>query len=185
MPMSRRSKRRNSGGEWYSLHALPFLSIMLGLISVMALNSMAITVQKREAARKEELVRLANIPENLIPVQVVCDKDTVEWEDKNGKTKRFYVTEPTGPLKQTQHRGNVASTLEFFQFLKNLERLNRQSSFEGRQRTLILWVKPKGGETATQIQALLLQLGLPIRVGKLPLLGNEHVNIRGAEHVKP
>ncbi len=180
--MSRRKIRTKA--DWFQLHALPFLSIMLGLISVMALTSMALTVEQRETRKKKkEIVKLASIPSEFIPVHVICDGGNVIWHDLEGDEHSFSLRppepDPDSPPVPYDPEQNIAKLQEFVRLLGEITAANRRLSFRNKQYTLILWVKPSGARTALEIQGLVAGSELPLRIGKLPLLENETVR-RGA-----
>ena len=158
-------RRRRSGNKWFHHHALPFLSIMLGLIAVMALTAMGLASIKRMDESKRQYVKLANVPPELIPFHIVCEKDRVLWR-KDGKWKEF-------GFKPGDAKANNGAVIEFINQLATLAENNRRLSFQGKQNTVVLWVRPDGVLTSKVMEMQAARL--PLRVGKLPLLQNEEV----------
>lgn len=160
-------RRHRSSGIWFQHHALPFLSIMLGLIAVMALAGMGLASSKRMDRQKRQVVKLANVPPELLPFNIICEESRVLWR-KNGQWK-------TMSLKS---KGATASdyvgVIEFRNEIAMLAEKNRKLSFSGKQNTIILWIRPKGALTSKTTEYLLSDL--PLRVGKLPLLDNEDIS---------
>lgn len=162
-------RRRRSAGTWFQHHALPFLSIMLGLIAVMALASMGLASIKRIDETSRRFVKLANVPPQLVPFHIICEDQRILWR-KDGQWKEFDFH----PRDKT---AIDLSAIEFVNELATLAEKNRSLSFRGKQNTIILWIRPDGVLTSKVIE--LHASKLPLRVGKLPLLKNEDVSFEG------
>lgn len=166
-----RSRRlRNSG--WFSQHALPFLSIMLGLIAVMALANIGLTATKRQEVRKQQYVQVANIPPNLIPIHIICDHEGFRWY-RDGAWHTVRIGEA---LASSEAMGDGAT--DFLHFIADTAASNRTLSYARKQNTIILWIRPKGILSAAVLEGIIYQAELPIRIGKLPLLEDEEVKLK-------
>ncbi len=172
--MPRRRHKSNLGG-WFELPTLPFLSIMLGLMSVMALASIGIAIQKRREKKKETLVTLVEIPAGLVPVHIRCKPDRIQWQNELGQWQELYLGDPTRGRTGLGVRSSARAVRDFVEFIQNTADNSRKLSFSGRQHTVILWIEPDAVYTAYEVQRLFLQLGLPLRLGRLPVMREETI----------
>ncbi len=156
---------------------LAFLSIMLGLMSVMALTVMGIATQKRQEARRKQTVELVGVPSSFRPFHVRCSLDRVRWLDADGTWQSVQLFSLLAFLRLgTDSPFLPSDCLRFTNFLREKTLENRRLSFTGQQNTLILWVEPDGSDSAIIVQYLVSdRLGLPIRIGKLPIRPNEEI----------
>lgn len=173
--MSRR-KRQSKGLRFLELPLLPFLSTMLGLMSVMALTAMAVTVERRQAREKQTLVELVGVPSEFIPVNIRCKPESVQWLTDDGQwrelttlaflslCRKLVAPAPFTPEEQ-----------DFIDFLRAKAAANRGLSYSRRQHTLLLWVEPLGIGAYNLMQLMVAELDLPIRIGRLPVLERERI----------
>ena len=83
--MPRKGKAR--GGLSYGFPVLPFLAIMLGVMSVMALTTLATTMQRYQEQQPTDVnaVELVGIPANYRPWHLRCEAGRVRWLDADGR----------------------------------------------------------------------------------------------------
>ncbi|OVE81074.1 hypothetical protein BVY04_04130 [bacterium M21] len=151
---------------------------MLGLISVMALTSMAITVRRREQKDLEQFVKLNNIPSNLVPLHIRCSKSAIHWQNDQGKWQVFSLNTQAGQAPSGKFRADMEA---FLAFLETKAAANHALSYANKQHTLILWIEPDGILLALELQRMISEFGLPLRVGQLPLLDNESIQKSSVE----
>lgn len=163
-------RHRSSGPGWFELPVMPFLTIMLGLISVMALAGISLAVQQRDQGKAEVLVALTDIPPGFVPIHVRCNQRGVVWRDDAGTWQTVAFGHGNSPFQT-----GVGDLKRLVAFLEAKAEANRQLSFSGRQHTIILWIEPEGVVTAYEVQLLLESLGLPLRVGQLPILSQDRI----------
>ena len=173
--MSSRRKSRTGGQGLFAVPVLPFLSIMLGLMSAMALTTMAITFQKRTQEEPPKAVELVGIPHEFIPFHVRCRQSSISWLDERGKWHTVqliaFLTNPIANVTEAMQTGPYA----FINHLRRKSDENARLSYGGRQNSLILWVEPNASESAQVVQLVVAQLGFPLRVGQLPILEHEDI----------
>jgi hypothetical protein len=177
--MSRR--RQQLASELYQLPSLPFLSIMLGLMSFMALTILGITAIQRQDAKDQTAVELVGVPARFVPFHIRCRPGVFEWLADDG---RWRETPVTGVLAQAgdEYAGLQLSTagraLMRYLFAKIEE--NKHLSYSERQNTLILWIEPDAVDVSYVLQRILAIHRLPLRVGSLPIQPGEAIQHVGA-----
>ena len=174
--MSRRSRKAQTDLD-FELPALPFMSIMLGLMSVMALASMGLAVQKRQELQKQSTVALVEIPPGLVPVHMRCRQNSLMWLDDTGTWNEIYMASATDG--GVPFRARAAEVDKFFLFLRDALEKSRELSFKNQQHCVILWIEPDGIRTSYQVQGILSQLRIPLRIGQLPVLDEEAIRSEG------
>lgn len=173
--MSRRSRR--TSGKWFSQDLLPFLSIMLGLMTVMSLTTLGTSSDQRAQAKAQVMVQLAGIPDRFDPLQIRCKEESIEWMDVKGTWQPLSVQSLFMLLQSAKQERPVLTpdAFRFAKFLKDMAEENKTMSFQRKQHTLILWVEPTGVRTAMMLDFYVDAAGLPLRVGKLPALGTDRI----------
>ena len=78
-----RYRRRHSEGSWFENHSLPFLSIMLGVISVMVLTNMLFAVRQKQDQEQKNAVQLIGVPKNYVPVYIRCGATKISWQEES------------------------------------------------------------------------------------------------------
>ncbi len=155
---------------------IPFLAIMLGIMSVMALNTLGFSVERRQEQKRQAVVELVGVPDGFLPVNLRCQEHGVLWQDTDGEWRGLTIFGLFALLPQAEGRGVITDeAVAFLNFLRERAQDNRRLSFAGRQHTLLLWVEPAGVVTAQIIQELVSHHKLPLRVGQLPLLPRERI----------
>ena len=177
-------RRRQNHDTTYQLPAMPFLSIMLGMIAIMVVATLGLNARKQH--QQEGLsVKLSGVPSHFIPVQMRASDDYISWFE-NGRWEKLYVPDPdyaSGELLQEflkdlfNKAKNQRTYAQFLDFLKNSSADNRQLSYRGKQKTLIIWVEPDGVFQSEFIQRIILNHQLPLRVGLLPIQPGEKVEL--------
>ena len=174
------SRRRRNNPLSSDHPVLPFLTIMLGLMSVMALTTMGISVEQRHKAQEEELVELVGIPSGFIPLVMRARRDRLEYldDDKNWQSVHVmsFVDLRQGALSNTAAIDDLRRLLGF---ISRKVYANRNLSLDGRQHTIIMWVDDDGIQTHAFASEFIHSLELPIRIGLLPILSHEEVTVRG------
>ncbi len=165
--------RRRQREEWFSFPVIPFLAIMLGLISVMSIASVAVSFQRHREVRKTELVRLTNIPPVLIPLHIRCKSDRFIWYDLEHRPHTIMLTRQADSEVSLP---DVTSFREFHKFITSviIDR-NKKESFNGRQFTFIIWTEPDASRNTMELVNLLDQFHNPLRTGLLPIMPNEKI----------
>lgn len=172
--MSRRSRRQ--GRSAFSQDLLPFLSIMLGLMSVMALTTMAITVSKRREMQQTTVVKLVAIPDRFEPLQIRCLRDGIQWQDDSGAWRDMNNSNLSILAENDDRLLAVFPVARLFiTWLNDKVRANAALSYERKQHTLILWIEPDGVITSMMFEAMVDTRGLPIRIGKLPATEGDQI----------
>ena len=147
---------------------------LLGLISIMALASMGLAIEKREEEKRLINVKLVGIPAHFVPVHLRCRKDTVDWLDDTGRWQKLFLGELTPGAGRLFSRASKRDLQRFWAFIGKKAAANRRLSFSRRQHTIILWVEPEGVLTALLfVQMEVTQYGIPLRIGKLPVMAKE------------
>jgi hypothetical protein len=156
--------------------SLPFLAIMLGLMSVMALTTIGIAVESRQEQKQNSIIELVGIPANFIPFYMRCSNTSLMWLDDDNIWRSLPAIEliPLMALPET-YLDNSPNGSEFLRFIKRKINENRALSFQRRQHTLVLWVEPGGVDTATIVQYFISHNRFPLRVGLLPILHGETI----------
>lgn len=155
---------------------LPFLTIMLGLMSVMALTTMSISVQKRQEAKQQQLVKLVGVPSGFRPFHVRCSGQRILWLEGDGTWRETSIFSLLGMMRMSEGMPQLhADSLRLLTFLRQKAEQNGRLSFSNEQNTMILWVEPDGTESAQILQYLIGDLGLPLRIGKLPIFKGEEI----------
>ena len=173
--MSRR-RRRQDTANWFELPALPFLSIMLGMLSVMALISLALTVEARADKQDIKGVEMVGIPAGFSAFNVRCSQEQVLWQRSDGTWSYFGETGIVGMLQgESLFSSDVVSAIQFRQLLVDKTFENRELSYSNQQNTLIIWVEPDGGRMALTLRYLIDRWKLPLRVGMLPIFPGEEI----------
>jgi hypothetical protein len=164
----------------FELPAMPFLAIMLGLVSVMALTAISIAREKHDEMEAIKGVELVGIPARFIPFHVRCEKDRVHWRGDDGEWQSF---DQLGMLVLLEEHMRIAYGIEpvmnqaatgFREYLLAKAEANKRLSFSRRQNTLIMWVEPEGAEMSGMLQSLIANLA-PIRIGLLPIMPGERI----------
>ena len=178
--MSRR-RRQVPWADSFQLPAMPFLAIMLGLVSVMALAAIAIAREKREDMQAIQGVELVGVPARFIPFYLRCAEDTVSWRDGEGTWHEFELRDGIIALLDERMRqaygiqdAGAPEARAFREYVLEKAEANKRLSFSRRQNTLIMWVEPEGAETAGTMQTLIAGLA-PIRIGLLPIMPDERI----------
>ena len=161
----------------FEIPALPFLSIMLGLMSIMALTTIGISVQQRQKAQKNTLVELVGVPSNFIPFHIRCQADSIAWLDDNLKWNKTSVATLFRLLTEANEKTSLTTRYgdSLVDFLLNKVNENKSLSFSSQQNSLILWVEPDGVDTSTIFKQLLFASGIPLRIGLLPVMQGEEI----------
>ncbi len=178
MKITGRRRKGNAGGL-FQLPVLPFLSIMLGLMSVMALVTLGLSVREFESKKQgQHSVELVGIPTNFTPFHIRCTDDGVKWLTADGIWKETQMLELLFLVRNLEAPATEPQFPEpgLLGHLQNKVRENRRLSFSRRQNTLILWVEPDGVDAATLVRIIISQFELPLRVGKLPIMENEVIH---------
>lgn len=181
-------RRQRDGQTLCRLDVLPFLSIMLGLMSVMALCTLGFAFEQRQEQRKIANVELVGVPESLVPLQIRLSAESVDWFE-GGKWHRLDPTD----LAYLQAQGLSAyslpeQALKFADFLRGKVEDNRRLSFQGKQHTVLLWLEPDGFRNWIFVQAVIDDAELPVRLGQLPILPGETIvspTVSGARRPAP
>ncbi len=172
---SRRTQRIST--QNLALPVIPFLAIMLGLMGVMALTTIGIAVEQRNASVERGVVQLSDIPTNFIPFHLRCSGDKISWlDDKN--LWGAMVMEDFIQLFQRDIRILQTSNrdaIRFHQFLQQKVQANRALSFSRQQNTMIVWVEPDGVEMASLLEYFITINKIPLRMGLLPILPGEEI----------
>ncbi|MFT5129964.1 MAG: hypothetical protein ACI8W8_003593 [Rhodothermales bacterium] len=175
--------RRRRQALWmdsFELPAMPFLAIMLGLVSVMALAAISIAREKHDEMEAIKGVELVGIPARFVPFHVRCQEDRVQWRNDAGEWESF---DQLGMLVLLDERRREAygiepitdrSATDFRDYLLAKAEANKRLSFSRRQNTLIMWVEPKGAQMSGMMQSLISGLA-PIRIGLLPIMPGERI----------
>ncbi len=168
-----RHKYRNQS---FQIPSLPFLSIMLGLMSVMALTTIGISVEERSQQKKISSVELVGIPANFIPFHMRCTKTVLSWLDDRNTWQNISFFELITLINSKEKlRLSTSKSQAFLTFLENKTIENRKLSYSRQQNTLILWVEPDGVDTAAVVQYIVNNHKLPLRIGSLPILEGEDI----------
>jgi hypothetical protein len=182
--MSRR-RRQIPWADSFQLPAMPFLAIMLGLVSVMALTAIVIARENREDMQSIQGVELVGVPARFIPFYIRCEAERVHWRDDDGDWREFdsrmgIIALLDDQLREAYQIAGVedASAKAFREYVLAKAEANKRLSFSRRQNTLIMWVEPDAAEVASTMQTLIANLA-PIRIGLLPIMPNEKI-----EHVQ-
>jgi hypothetical protein len=164
----------------FELPAMPFLAIMLGLVSVMALAAISIAREKHDEMEAIKGVELVGVPARFVPFHLRCQDNRVHWRDDDGDWHSF---DQTGMLALLDDRMREAYGIElsldrsatgFRKYLLEKAEANKRLSFSRRQNTLIMWVEPEGAEMAGMMQSLIANLA-PMRIGLLPIMPGERI----------
>jgi hypothetical protein len=171
-----RRRTANRHGLAYESPLLAFLAIMLGVMSVMALNAIALTVEKRQETKRVTAVQLVGIPNEFRPLHLRCTPDEIYWLDdrqqwRSTSALAFASLLRGGPGGAALGRNG----LDLLRFLKSKEVGNRALSYLGQQHTLILWIEPEGETTAGLLQYVMGEMNLALRTGKLPIAPGEEI----------
>jgi len=175
MRVSQRRHRRPAGNK---LPLMPFLSIMLGLMSVMALVTLHTAIQERQRLADEQVgVELTGVPVGFVPHEMRCKASGVEWRDFKG-VGQFTPYDALQPLFVELLRGEQpgGEAGRLIDYLKACVLANRQLSFDNKQNTVILWVEPNALSTSEVISHIVNYYGWPLRVGMLPVGTNELIH---------
>lgn len=170
------ARRRRHSHALAGMPLMPFLSIMLGLMSVMALTTLGISAEQRQEQRDQTLVELVAVPEELVPVYLRCGPESVSWLNDQGQWGRadrlslFSIFHSGGDVEDM-----LPPARQLVRFLRSKTEENRSLSFSGRQHSLLLWVEPQGVETAQLLQLAVGGMRLPIRIGQLPIQPDQEV----------
>ena len=175
MSLSHRKAFARSGLN-YDLPTLPFLSTMLGLMSIMALTTLGLTAEKRQEVQKVKGVQLVDIPTEFRPFHVRCMPKAIAWLDDSGSWNDVDLVSLITLLRPGMGNAMIdAKARDMIRFLRAKTLANSNLSFSGQQNTLILWVEPDGVEAASIIQYIVNQMQLPLRIGKLPIFPGEEI----------
>ncbi len=161
-----------------TLPTLPFLAIMLGLMSVMALTTIAISVEKRRDIQETTVVELVGVPADFVPFHIRCKHSGAAWLDDQGVWQEFSISDILAMYGESAAYGGGANTdwdSPFMQFLTEKIEENKILSFVRKQNTLILWVEPEGIDVAALIQYVVSKRDFPLRVGLLPVMEGEDI----------
>lgn len=170
-----RRRRRSQLDECFNLPLLPFLSIMLGLISIMALTALGITARRREKARQEVAVKLVGTPAEFAPLNIRCMRRGIIWRDFQGRRHRVSLLRPPGNTPDLRSAARPMELEALALFLQDAERHSRRLSYDNRQHTLVLWIEPEGVMTSYLFRQLLQTLDVSLRVGMLPIAEDEAI----------
>ncbi len=160
----------------FQIPSLPFLSIMLGLMSVMALTTIGISVEERIEQKKISTVELVGIPANFIPFHMRCTKTILSWLDEHNTWQDISLFELVTLINsKSKTILSTSKSQAFLAFIKKKTIENRKLSYSRQQNTLILWIEPDGVDTATIVQYIVNNHKLPLRIGSLPILEGEDI----------
>lgn len=171
---NRRNKRATS---LYELPTLPFLSIMLGLMSVMVLTILGISVERRDQLQKNALVELVGMPARFIPFHMRCRPASVDWLDDDNQ---WHTVPLSGivALADVEYSRGLALSVDGRRMMSHIFNKiseNQSLSYSRRQNTLILWVEPDGIDASAIVQLIIARQNLPLRVGSLPIRQGEKI----------
>lgn len=170
-------RRRRALGDWFELPALPFLSIMLGMLSVMALISLALTAAARSEQERQQGVELVGIPAGFRAFHVRCSQEKISWQQPDGSWKSFGELGFSGMLSDTNtYHPEILNALQFRASMIEKTFDNRELSYRNQQNTMIIWVEPDGGRMALTLRYVIDQWQLPLRVGMLPIFPGEAIH---------
>jgi hypothetical protein len=154
---------------------MPFLSIMLGLMSVMALITLQTAVQERERQLEQHVgVELKGVPAEFVPHEMRCTAAGIDWRTLSGVPK---TTSHAGVqtlfndiLRGDQPTGSGKLLLDY---LHSIVLQNRHLSFSNRQNSVIIWVEPEAIVIAEVVSYIIEYNDWPLRVGMLPIRKDE------------
>jgi hypothetical protein len=163
----------------HELPLLPFMSILLGLMSIMALTTMGISVEQRKEKTDQVEVELVGIPANFVPINIRCTEDWLMWHDGLA-WRKVNSTTLLSLLSQGPSQIGLDDDLRgFLQFMVRKTHQNKQLSYQRKQHTIIYWVEPAGISTYAIADLIIAELQLPMRTGLLPIKPNEVLTIDG------
>lgn len=170
------ARRHRTAFAWSAgLPILPFLSIMLGLMSVMALTTMALSVERRQQAVEGTRITLTGVPANFIPVQIRCTRKGIRYRDRDGAWQDVPLLGLLSLVQPAETSIDIPAARRFRAFLTAKAEANKALSYQRRQHSLILWVEPEGLYAKALVEWLISRLQLPLRTGSLPLMPDEEV----------
>lgn len=174
----KRSHRRLSGTfqKMFQLPTLPFLSIMLGLMSVMALTTMGLSVARRQEEKKSKAIELVGIPAHFLPLQFRCRKEGLEWKNLDGTPQKTSILDLFALLQKSIKTELPPDAKILKTFLLHLPQINQRLSFHRQQYTILLWVEPDGILTKMALEVVISDLQIPLRVGALPIFETESLS---------
>jgi len=169
-------RRHSQGSGWFRQDLVPFLSIMLGLMSVMVLITISITVKKRQEMKDQVVVKLTGIPDEFVPLQIRCMAEGIAWQDDSGVWQEVsdvglaFLASPGEDLATIS-----VDTRRFYDWLREKAQANAELSYAGKQHTIILWVEPTGIQASDWVQIALDVRQIPLLVGKLPATEKDEI----------
>jgi hypothetical protein len=174
-----RRKHGSGGGLSYEFPMLAFLSIMLGVMSIMALATMGLTAEKRaEARQKVTAVQLVGVPPRFRPFHMRCSADKIAWLDDREAWQEIDLISLLGISQPGGGPGMVTrEVVELLRFAKAKQLANRALSFSGQQNTLILWIEPEGVHSSLLVQHMFDMFNLSLRIGRLPINPGEEIRL--------
>ena len=143
-------------------------------MSIMALVTMGISVEQRLEKKNIASVELVGIPSHFIPFHIRALENHVMWLDEELSWRKVPIFNLLDLTNKNLEYLN-ADSKKFIRLLQNKSDENKILSFNKRQNSLILWVEPKGIDTAWIIRHIISVQSLPLRVGLLPILANEEI----------
>ncbi len=149
---------------------------MLGLMSIMALSTMAITVQKREEQRQVQAVQLVGIPHRFVPFHIRCTANAILWLDRSGEWQEMDIRPFLSP-SMPQNMNFPTDLFRLRAYLTERTNENRRLSYHGQQSTMILWVEPESGQIASLLFSIISEFELPLRIGTLPIMPGEEIRL--------
>ncbi len=142
----------------------------------MALTTIGISIEERIEKKKLSTVELVGIPANFIPFHMRCTKSMLSWLDEHNTRQDISLFELAALIKSNDKRVFLTGkSRAFLEFIKGKTIENRKLSYSRQQNTLILWVEPEGGNTATIVQYIINNHKLPLRTGSLPIFEGEDI----------